>query len=165
MLNVRTFKLIAASLALSASTLVPAFAQGTTTLRNPLIPGVQRTPAGVPAALGAAPPAGSGPTPVGVTRGMSGPPTLLPWVVNVPTTDIDLGNTHVNLPVTPAVQSPPGTLGPALAGYVPPPPSTPGLDPGMLTVPSASTNTVNSAQQVTVDPNGWLPRTSVSDSF
>jgi len=38
MLRVRTFKVIAATLTISALTLVPAFAQGATTIRNPLLP-------------------------------------------------------------------------------------------------------------------------------
>jgi len=155
----RTFQVIAASLALSASALAPAFAQGTSTLRNPLIPGAQSTGPGIPAADGMPPPVGSGPTPVGVNPGMTGDPTLEPWVPSIPANSINEANSGVSLPVTPAVESPPGVLGPALTGFVPPAPSTPGADPGMLQVPPASTNTFNPAQQVGLDPNGGLPGT------
>jgi hypothetical protein len=154
MLNVRTFKVFAASLAVAASALVPAFAQGTTTLRNPLLPGVQRTPPGVPAAQGMPPPVGNGPIPVGVTRGMTGSPTLLPWMPNSPVNDIDLRSAGINIPVTRAVQTSPSVLRPSLTEGGG---TTPGAVPGLLTEPSASTNTFNAAEQATVDPNaGFL---------
>jgi hypothetical protein len=149
-MNIRALKVVA-TIVLGASTLAPAFAQGTTTLRNPLIPGAQSTAPGMPAALGAPPPVGSGPTPIPVTRGMSGPPTLPPWIVNGPSDDIDVRNSHVNLPVNNSVLAPPGYLGPALAGYVPGAPSTPGLvtgaTPGLVQSGSQARATTNSSSR------------------
>jgi hypothetical protein len=137
MLNVNVFKVALATLVVSAA-LSPALAQGTTTLRNPLIPGAQSTGPGVPAADGAPEIPGEGPTGLPEIKGMTGPPTLLPWVPAVPANDIDMGNSGINLGITPAIESPPGVLGPSLTGIIPPPPSTPGADPGILQVPPDS---------------------------
>jgi hypothetical protein len=83
---------------------------------------------------------------------------LLPWIPAVPANDIDMGNSGIPLPVTPAVESPPGVLGPSLTGIIPPPPSTPGADPGMLQVPPDSPS-FNPAVQTGLDPAGGLPGT------
>ncbi|HEY9678459.1 MAG TPA: hypothetical protein V6C76_10650 [Drouetiella sp.] len=134
MLNVKILKAALASLALGTVLSTPSFAQGTTTLRTPLIPGAQSTGVGMPAAEGAPPAIGSGATPVGVNPGMTGPSTLLPWVPAVPSNQIDQGSSGISLPVSPSIVAPPGVLGPALTGIVPAPPSTPGADPGSLNV-------------------------------
>jgi len=131
-----------------------AFAQEATTLRNPLIPGAQFGQAGVAAVPGAIPPIGSGPTPLGVNPGMTGNPTLLPWVTNIPFNTVDQQDTQLNLGVDPSVATPPGALGPMLGGSIPPPPSTQGADPGILhTVGGYPTD----AALVPVNANGGLP--------
>jgi hypothetical protein len=156
MLNVKILKAALASLALGTVLSTPSFAQGTTTLRTPLIPGAQSTGVGIPAAPGAPPPIGCGPTPFGVTPGMVGPSTLLPWVPSIPSNQIDQSFSGISLPVAPAIVSPPGVLGPALTGLVPAPPSTPGADPGSLNVAPFAT-TFNPALETNVMGGGGLP--------
>ncbi len=158
MLNVKILKAALASLALGTVLSTPSFAQGTTTLRTPLIPGAQSTGPGMPAAEGAPPAIGDGPTPMGVNPGMGGPSTLLPWIPAIPANQIDQGSSGINLPVAPAIVSPPGVLGPALTGLIPAPPSTPGADPGMLQVPPFA-NTFNPALETNIGGAGGLPGT------
>lgn len=135
-----------------------AFAQSSSTLRDPLIPGAVSTPPFVPPAEGAPPAPGTGPTPAPVTPGQGGPPTLLPWIPAVPSNQIDLGSSGIPLPFGPPVQMPPGVLGPLLTPFVPAPPSTPGGDPGILTVPPNSPS-FNPAALEPVLPMGGIPGT------
>lgn len=158
MLNVKILKATLASLALGALLSTPSFAQGTTTLRTPLIPGAQSTGVGMPAAEGAPPAIGDGATPAGVVPGHTGPSTLLPWIPAVPANQIDQGSSGINLPVAPALVSPPGVLGPALTGLIPAPPSTPGADPGMLNI-APYANTFNPALETNIMGGGGLPGT------
>lgn len=158
MFNVKILKVALASVALGCVLNQSAFAQGTTTLRNPLIPGAESTAPGIPADPGQPPAIGDGPTPVGVTPGMGGPSTLLPWVPAIPANQIDMGSSGINLPVGPPVETPPGILGPSLTGIIPAPPSTPGADPGMLQVPPFA-DTFNPAIQTGIDNGGGLPGT------
>lgn len=127
-----------ASVALAASALLfaaqGAFAQGCdlsgsprTTLRNPLIYGAPNSAPFEQAPEGQPPAIGDGSVPAPVTPGMGGGPTLLPsnnW--SVP--NINGGSQYV--PYNPATQAPPGVLGPSM--WAPPPPSTPGYDPGII---------------------------------
>jgi len=160
-----------AAIALSATQSIAALAQpwpgnpvqGTpapggpvSTLRDPLIEGAPTSPAFIPPADGQAPPIGSGSTPWAVTPGMGGAPTLEPWVPAIPANSVDQSFSGVPLPVTPAVVSPPGVLGPALTGLVPGPESTLGSDPGSLTAPPGY---INAAEQVNINPNGGMPGT------
>ncbi|MBI5174803.1 MAG: hypothetical protein SFV17_01770 [Candidatus Obscuribacter sp.] len=134
----------------------PAPGGPVTTLRTPLIPG-QQTGAPFMSPIEGAPPAiGDGPTPVPVTPGMGGAPTLLPWVPSIPANQIDNSFSGIPLPVSPAVVSPPGVLGPSLTGIVPAPPSTPGADPGSLTAPIGM---INPSQQVNIIPTGGIAGT------
>jgi len=140
-----------------------AFAQEATTLRNPLIQGAYSTPAGTTPLTGDAPPIGSGSTPLGVPQGMTGNPTLLPWVPNVPFNNIDLQDTQLNLPYDNSVATPPGVLGSMLAPSIPAPPSTPGTNPTtqpgngiLMTVGGYATD----AAVVQVLPQGGLPNGS-----
>src|SRR5579885_3838209 len=133
-----------------------AFAQSSSTLRDPLIPGVQSTPPFLPAADGRPPAPGSGPTPAPVNPGMGGPSTLLPWIPAVPANSINVGSSGIPMPFGPPVQMPPGVLGPLMTPFVPGPPSTPGADPGMLTVPPDSPS-FNPAAQEAVAPTGGIP--------
>ncbi len=131
-------------------------AQMSATLRNPLVPCAPANAPFVPAPEGQPPPIGDGPTPVPVTPGMGGSPELKPWVTSIPSNTIDQYSSGIPLPVSPGVVSPPGVLGPALSPFIPPPPSTPGPDPGQLTAPMGS---FNPAQLVNVMPGGGLPGT------
>jgi hypothetical protein len=131
---------------------VPGYAQysggGTSTLTDPLVPTASRSVPYVAASPGAPPAIGSGAIPLPVNPGMLGAPTLLPWVPSIPANQINQNSGFVNLGAGPATLSPPGVLGPSLT--VPPPPSTPGSDPGILSSPST-------AAQVQVNPGGGLP--------
>ncbi len=124
------------------------------TLRSPLMWGAPSTVPFYPAPEGQPPPTGDGSTPLPVVPGMPAPSTLLPWVPLIPSNQIDQPTSFVPLPVTPAIQSPPGVLGPALTGFVPEPPSTPGYDPGILTAPQGS---FNPAAVVPINPTGGIP--------
>lgn len=135
-----------------------AYAQSSSTLRNPLIPGAISSPPFVPAPEGPSPAPGDGPTPAPVTPGMGGPPTLLPWLPNIPSNQIDQGTSGIPLPFGPPVEMPPGVLGPLLTPFIPAPPSTPGFDPGILTVPPNSP-TFNPAAYTPVLPGGGYPGT------
>ncbi len=113
----------------------PAFAQDCNLagapafgLRTPLVNGAQMGLPFVPARQGAAPAMGDGFCPAPVHPGHQGAPTLIPSNPQGPTDH--LGSTTYTLPYNPATESMPGTLGPSLS--VPPPPSTPGYDPGMV---------------------------------
>ncbi len=147
--------------ALSPFVISPALAQtcdlsGTpsTTLRDPLIYGAPVTAPFLVAPAGQPAPTGDGITPLPTVPGMCGDPTLLPWVPVIPSNQIDQPTSLVPLPVTPAAATPAGVLGPALTGFVPEPPSTPGADPGNLTAPMGS---FNPAANVLVQPCGGIP--------
>lgn len=156
MFNSKTLKLAMATMLVGSYVSQAAFAQGITTLRDPLIPGAQDTAPGVPAIDGPPPPPGDGPTPVPEIPGMGGNPGYEPWVPNMPANDIDLGNSGVGLPVSPPITMPPGVLGPALTGIVPPPPSTPGAAPPYLSAPDGYTEP---SEIVQVNQGGGLPGT------
>ncbi len=100
----------------------PALAQysangfGTTTLRDPLIPGASNAPAFTPAPLGAPPPIGNGPVPLPVTPGMLGGPLPPPTMVPMPPTGA--GDT--------------ATVNSYAQGSLTPPPSTQGAEPPMI---------------------------------
>lgn len=123
-------------------------------LRNPLVNGTSMGLPFVPAAEGAPPAFGDGPTPAPVIPGHSGAPTLQPWVPAVPVSNIGGGSSGIPIPFTPAIQTPPGVLGPLLTPFVPTPPSTPGADPGSLTAPMGS---MNPAMQMPISPDGGIP--------
>jgi hypothetical protein len=127
-----------------------------TDLRDPLINGATSTAPFLPAPDGQPPPMGQGTTPAPVIPGMPGPSTLLPWVPAVPANDIDLRYSGIPLPMDPSVETPPGVLGPLLTPVIPPPPSTPGKDPGNLTAPYGS---FNPAADENINPNGGIPGT------
>jgi hypothetical protein len=61
---------------------------------------------------------------------MTGNPGYEPFVPYLPATTINLGDTYVALPAN-STTSAPGCLGPSIT--IPPPPSTPGCNPGNLT--------------------------------
>lgn len=135
----------------------PAPGSPVNTLRTPLLDGAPSAPPFVPPAEGQPPAVGDGPTPMGVTPGQAGMPvTLLPWVPAIPANQIDNGNSGIPLPINPAVISPPGVLGPSLTPFIPPPPSTPGPDPGSMQAPPGF---INPAEQLNVMPMGGLPGT------
>ncbi len=135
-----------------------AHAQGSSTLRDPLIPGAISSAPFFPAAEGRPPAPGSGPTPAPVIPGQGGPPTLLPWIPAVPSNQIDIGSSGIPLPFGPPVEMPPGVLGPLMTPFVPAPPSTPGVDPGILTVPPYA-QTFNPSALAPVAPLGGIPGT------
>jgi hypothetical protein len=163
---------VVAAMVLSSVVSQAAFAQGTMTLRDPLIPGAQSTGAWTPPSDGAPPPVGDGPTSLGVTPGMGGAPTPLPWVPAIPANQLGLQNSGINLPIAPSIVSPPGILGPEITQWLPksaappsvlgPQPSAPGAPGGMLQLPpyEANPGDFTDAQQVPVDDNGaGLPGT------
>jgi hypothetical protein len=119
---------------------LPAFAQycdlggaPIDSLRTPLIDGATSTAPLDVADPGAPPPIGDGMIPPPVNPGMSmvGSPTVIPSVPITPANDIE--NPSVQVPIDPAGLSAPGEFGPNT--YAPPPPSTPGEDPGILHAP------------------------------
>lgn len=126
------------------------------TSRTPLINGASASPAFTTAPEGQPPAFGDGMTPAPVIPGHGGPPTLLPWVPAIPSNQIDQGNSGIPLPITPAIEAPPGVLGPLLTPVIPAPPSTPGYDPGNLQAPLGS---FNPAQNIYVAPGGGIPGT------
>ena len=125
-------------------------------LRDPLINGATSQAPFIPARRGMPPPVGDSSTPAPVTPGMLGPGTLLPWVPAVPANDIDLGFSGIPLGVAPAIETPPGVLGPLLTPVIPRPQSTPGHDPGNLWAPATS---FNPAADELINPNGGIPGT------
>ena len=154
---------------------------GTTTLRDPLVPGASWASPGYPAPLGLLPPIGSGYTPDPVNPGMLGePPSLVPWAngtagnpysqptntVVIPANQIDQQESAISLPITNMSAQAPGTWNSSIRGIIPKAPSTPGADPGMLKSPSFIGGTSNTnggtsnwagAVAVPLPDNGQLP--------
>ena len=127
------------------------------TLRTPLIDGQPSSPPFVCPPEGQPPAFGDGPTPLPVTGAHAGAPvTLLPWVPSIPANQIDNSFSGIPLPINPAVESPPGVLGPSLTPVIPSAPSTPGADPGSLTAPMGS---FNPSQELNINPYGGIPGT------
>ncbi|MDR3616861.1 MAG: hypothetical protein P4L53_25110 [Candidatus Obscuribacterales bacterium] len=155
MFHNKFIKLAIAAAALGAA-IPQAFAQGTTTLFDPYLPGTQLTAPLVPAVGGPIPAVGCGPTPWPVTPGMAGSAALMPWVPSIPSNSIDQGFTGLSLPLGGAALTPPGVLGPALSGFIPPPSSAPGPIPSYLQSPGSN---FNPAEQVAVPQSGILPGT------
>lgn len=160
-------RIILVSLTLTLGAETAAFAQDQSTnngcnlvgvpalgLKNPLVNGASMGLPFVPAPEGDPPAPGDGPTAAPVVPGHSGPPTLTPWVPAVPVSNIGGGNSGIPIPFTPAIQTPPGVLGPLLTPFVPGPPSTPGADPGSLQAPPGY---VNPAAQTSINPDGGIP--------
>jgi hypothetical protein len=87
--------------------------------------------------------------------GHTGPTTLLPWVPAIPSNQIDQGSSGIPIPFTPAVEMPPGVLGPLLTPVIPTSPSTPGADPGNLQSPGQGS--FNPARNVNINPSGGIP--------
>lgn len=123
-------------------------------MRSPLVSGSQMSLPFVPAPEGNPPAVGDGPTGAPVVPGHSGPSTLLPWVPSIPSNHINQGSSGIPIPFSPAIQSPPGVLGPLLTPFVPNAPSTPGADPGSLQAPMGS---FNPAAQMPINPDGGIP--------
>jgi hypothetical protein len=130
--------LTAASFA-SAGVVSSAFAQcdlsgsPNTTLRTPLIQGAPATPPMQEAPEGQPPPIGDGSQPAPVVAGHTGAPTLLPFVPIYPANHINYPSYRA--PFNPSAEDAPGQYGPST--WVPPAPSTPGADPGMISGPPA----------------------------
>jgi hypothetical protein len=97
------------------------------TLRNPLIWGAPTAQPFQQAPLGQPPAVGDGSRPAPVNPGMMCAPTLVP-TQNWSVPNINGGSYQV--PFSPTTEAPAGVLGPSL--YAPPPPSTPGYDPGII---------------------------------
>jgi len=153
---------------------------GTSTLRDPLVPGASFSLPGIPAALGAPPAPGSGLVPLPPNPGMLlTPSSLIPWAngtagnslslptsqVVTPANQIDNPNNQISLPVNNATALPPGAMNAAVRGSIPFGPSTPGADPGMLRPPSfnngsSSTSSGQSQQSAaaigSVNANGQI---------
>ncbi|MBX9690329.1 MAG: hypothetical protein K2X27_26685 [Candidatus Obscuribacterales bacterium] len=164
--NATSFSLV---IALTLSMALPAFSQTASSstgngcnlvgapafgLRSPLVAGSSMGLPFVPAPEGLPPATGDGPTGAPVIPGHSGPSTLLPWVPSVPANTIGQGSSGIPIPFSPAIQTPPGVLGPLMTGLVPAPPSTPGCDPGMMQAPMGS---FNPALQTPINPDGGIP--------
>jgi hypothetical protein len=134
-----------------------AFAQGcdlsgspVSTLRNPLIYGASSAAPFEQAPEGQPPPIVDGSVPAPVTPGMTGPPTLPP-TQNWAPAQIDRPDYY--LPYHPATEAPPGVLGPSM--WAPPPPSTPGADPGIIHAPLDFYRPP--ARVVSINPGGGIP--------
>jgi hypothetical protein len=126
-------------------------------LRDPLINGATSTSPLGRAPNGQPPAIGDGASPIGTNPGMPGPGTLLPWVPAIPANDIDHGFSGISLGMTPAVETPPGILGPLLTPIIPHSPSTPGRDPGNLL--PAPDGFINPAANEAINPDGGIPGT------
>lgn len=131
-----------------------AFAQGTTTLHTPLVPGAPSGAPGVAVPPSFPPPIGSGPVPLPVTPGETMPPTFEPWNLNYPSNRIDMGNSGIGVPIAPPVALPPGVVGPLLTPVTPSAPSTPGPAPAYLQAPPGF---INPSQQIAVPVGGKYP--------
>jgi hypothetical protein len=152
--RLRNLAIAAAALGLTCGQ--SAHAQFASTVYDPYVPGVQITPPLLPASQGAPPPVGCGPTPPLEVPGQQGPAALMPWVPSIPSNSIDQSFTGLSLPLGAAALTPPGVLGPALSGFIPPPSSAPGAIPAYLQSPGAP---FNPADQVQVPAGGVLPGT------
>lgn len=154
---------------------------GTTTLRDPLVPGANFSLPYIPPAQGAPPPLGSGLVPVPVTSGMLySPPTLIPWTNGtagnaysqptnqavIPANQIDQQSNQISLPLSNSSALPPGAFNAQVRGSIPHGPSTPGADPGMLRSPSFNNGSSNASSGqnsesagvlTSVGSNGQLP--------
>ncbi len=150
---------------------------GTTTLRDPLVPGASFSYPWIPAPLGLLPPLGSGLTPDPVNPGMLGePPTMVPWAdgtagnpqthltnsVVIPSNQIDQPDNTISMPFTNAAAMPPGTWNAQIKAIIPKVPSTPGADPGMLRQPGLNSGAFGktstpAAATVALPSNGQLP--------
>lgn len=122
------------------------------TLRNPLIPGAMYSSPYTCAPEGQPPPPGHGYAPAPVTQGHYGAPESMPWVRNIPATQIDQPNSYVGLPSNNVLASP-YTLGGQL--QVPHPPSTPGEDYGQI--PGPMNFYPPPAAVVNICPEGGMP--------
>ena len=140
---------------------VPAMAQFTTTLTDPYAPGVYVTAPYTSVGYTPPPPVGCGSTPWGVTPGQIGPASLMPWVPTIPSNTAGQSNTQLSLPYDASSLTPPGVLGPALQGSIPPPPSAQGAIPDILQVPTGQSPY---AAQVQVPTGGVLPDGSAPTS-
>jgi hypothetical protein len=148
---------ILAMVALAAASIVPAYAQCNlggspiTSLRDPLIEGAPNTAPMTSAPEGQPPPIGSGSCPAPVTPGMPGGPTLIPSVPITPANQAEWASTRINW--NPANESAAGEAGPNT--WAPPPPNTPGADPGILHAPQDFCPPP--AAVVNINPNGGIP--------
>jgi hypothetical protein len=145
-------------IALALSILVGqnVLAQGTTTLRDPLVPGASSSGPGIPAPPGAPPPFGCGPTPFPVTPGQTNGPTFEPWNINFPADQAGLSNSGIGVPIAIPTALPPGVVGPLLTPVVPSAPSTQGAAPPYRQAPPGF---INPSQQITVPVGGSYPGT------
>src|SRR5262249_8181619 len=157
MLTKQIFRVAVAIAAFGISQICQAaYAQSSSTLRTPLIPGASSAPPFVPAPEGQPPAIGDGPTPAGVVPRQALPSTLLPWIPAIPANQIYQGTSGIPLPFTPPVEMPPGVLGPLMTPFIPAPPSTPGPDPGSMLAPQGF---INPAQELNINPQGGIPGT------
>jgi hypothetical protein len=132
-----------------------ANAQGTRTFFDPYIPGTLISPPLVPPATPPMEAPGMGPTPPPVNPGMPGPAELMPWVPAIPADPFGQANTGLGLPLGSAALTPPGVLGPAMSGFIPPPDSAPGPIPPYLNAVGGP----NPTDEVQVPNGGVLPGT------
>jgi hypothetical protein len=161
MFNKKIVKVALATFVVGSALSQAAFAQGLSTLRDPLIPGARETPPIIPAPDGPLPPPGCGPTPFGVTPGMAGSPGFEPWVPFVPSNSLGPdGTSFVPLPVAPPIALPPGVLGPALTPFIPHEESTPGAAPPYVYVDGNNPSGLVAPESVVpVNQGGGLPGT------
>jgi hypothetical protein len=127
---------------------VPAMAQFTT-LTDPYAPGVCVTPPGFAVTSTPLPPIGCGSIAPLVNPGQSGPAPLMPWVTNIPANTIDQTSTQLTLPYDATSLMAPYTLGPALQGSIPGPPSAQGAIPDMLQPAGTAAGSITGAVSTT----------------
>ncbi|HEY9678460.1 MAG TPA: hypothetical protein V6C76_10655 [Drouetiella sp.] len=113
-----------------------------TGLRTPLIQGAPNAAAGEAPMQGDPPPVGSGSTPMGVTPGMTSGYAPPPSDVPMP-------------PMSPLDRGSGGGVNSYVQPFLTPPPSTPGVDPGMLPTPLSGAS--QAAVQVNINPGGGYP--------
>jgi hypothetical protein len=138
-----------ASPALAQTYIDPGTAsQPTTTLRDPLVTGAYNTAVQGTPMTPMLPPPGSAGDPTQVTPGMTDDAGYEPWVQYIPANTSGITDSYVSLPLTPATATAPGDFNTQVGSSIPPEPSTPGNDPGIL-APNNSGYTPP-AQQITI---------------
>lgn len=156
----RAAMLLAAVSALSVMLTPKAFAQGFSTVWDPLTPRASAQMPMVPAPNGAIPPIGSGATPLPPPVGMVGPPTLIPSIPSIPANQIGSSFSGVGLPtalpMSLAPSSLPGGWAQSLFPFIPQQNSTPGPARTML---QNNNTSPNPAMMSAVMPVGGLPGT------
>jgi hypothetical protein len=86
---------------------------------------------------------------------MSGSPGFEPWVTTIPSNTAGVTDSNVQLPLQPSDTTAPGMFRQDVYASIPPSPSTPGTDPGLL--PPTLAGYQPPAANVQLAPDGSMP--------